>query len=291
VRADITCVAVGALWSLALFFLAAPSAAAPAPALRVLSLDQCADQYVLALSPRAAIVGLSPRVRNADSWLAVRSTGLPILRTDAESTLAAHPGLVVRYWGGDPKLLAILTRRGARIVTIEDAHDFAGVRRNVRTVAAALGASAEGEALVAGMDRHLAQSAGAWQGRRALYLTSGGATTGPGSLVDSILLAAGLRNLTSEPGFHELSLERLILNPPAAVVEGFFDAGSQAKVHWGPGHHDALKRLTRGRTLVSLPGALIGCPAWFVGEAVSLIAHAAPGTRCDHPASGSGACA
>lgn len=282
-------VALGALWSVALGCLATPADAAAPP--RVLSLDQCADQYVLALSPRAAVVGLSPRVRNTDSWLGSRAAGLPILRADAESALAARPGVVVRYWGGDPKLLAVLMRRGARIITLEDATDFAGIRRNVRSVAAALGASAEGEGLIAGMDRQLAQSAGAWGGRPALYLTSGGATAGPGSLIDEMLRAAGLRNLTRAPGFHELSLERLTLEPPAAVVEGFFDPGSQARVHWGPGRHGALNRLTQGRTLVRVPGALLGCPAWFVGDAVSLIARAAPRPRCEHPDAGRGACA
>ena len=53
--------------------LAGPAQAAP----RVMSLDQCADQYVLALSPREAIVGVSPRVDDRDSYLRARAAGLP----------------------------------------------------------------------------------------------------------------------------------------------------------------------------------------------------------------------
>ena len=257
-----------------------------------MSLDQCADQYVLALSPRSEIVGLSPRVRNADSWLAARSVGLPVVRADSESVLAAHPRLVIRYWGGDPKLQRILIRRGARVITLEDAVDFEGVRRNVRAVAEALRQKAAGARLIAGMDGELTHSAGAWGGRGVLYVTSGGATAGPGTLIDAMLRAAGLRNLTRAPGFHELSLERLTLDPPVAVVEGFFDAGSQAQVRWSPGRHGALRRITTGHSLVSLPGALLGCPAWFAGDAVALIARAAPPSpRCGTPAAGHGACA
>ena len=285
-RFAIACAALGALCGVA---LAGVGAASAAP--RVLSLDQCADQYVLALGARGDIVGLSPRARNADSWLADRAVGLPILRADAESALAARPGLVIRYWGGEPKLLSVLRRRGATVITLEDAADFDGVRRNVRRVAAALDARAAGEALIGRMDRQLAASAGAWRGQRALYLTSGGATTGPGSLIDAMLRAAGLRNLEPAPGYHALSLERLTLSPPEAVVAGFFDAGSQAQVHWGPGAHGALKRLLRGRTLVSLPGGLLGCPAWFAGDAVAMIAHAAPAVRCGARAGGHAACA
>ena len=94
-----------------------------------------------------------------------------------------------------------------------------------------------------------------------------------------MLRAAGLRNLTQSPGFHQLSLERLALDPPAAVVEGFFDAPSQAQVHWGPGRHGALRRITAGRALVSLPGSLMGCPAWFAADAAVRIARAAPARR------------
>jgi len=254
---------------------AAPAAASPAPT--VMSLDQCADQYVLALSPRGAIVGLSPRARNPDSWLGSAAVGLPIRRADSESALAARPQVVVRYWGGDPRLLADLRRRGARVVTIEDAVDFDGVRRSVRAVAAALGQAAAGQWLIARMDGQLRAGAGAWRGRPALYLTSGGATAGTGTLIDSILRAAGLRNLTRGAGYREVSLERLALDPPQAVVEGFFDAPSQARVRWGPGRHDLLARVVARHTLVSLPGGLLGCPAWFAGDAVARLAAAARG--------------
>ena len=65
---------------------------------RVLSLDQCADQYVLALSPRVSIVGLSTRANDPDSRLRELARGLPLRRTTLESALAARPDLVVRYW-------------------------------------------------------------------------------------------------------------------------------------------------------------------------------------------------
>ena len=89
--------------------LLAAGAALSAP--RVMSLDQCADQYVMAMSPRAAIVGLSKRARNADSYLGAMAIGLPERRATAESVLAARPDLVVRWWGGDARLLTMLTRQ------------------------------------------------------------------------------------------------------------------------------------------------------------------------------------
>lgn len=249
-----------------------PALAAPA----VLALDQCADQYVLALSPREAIVGLSPRADDADSRLRAQAAGLPRRRATLEAALAARPEVVVRYWGGDERLLSALRARGSAVVTIREAAGFEDVRRNIRDVAAALGRVEEGEALVARMDARLARSAGAWQGRGALYLTPSGVTGGPGTLVDAILRGAGLTNLAPGPGFRTVSLEALAMRPPPAVVLGFFDPFMLANNRWGPGGHAVLRGLIDDRTVASLPAATLGCPDWSAAEAVEQLARRAP---------------
>ncbi len=247
---------------------------------RVLSLDQCADQYVLALSPRADIVGLSKRARNADSYLGAAASGLPQRRATAESTLAARPDVVVRYWGGDPRLTAELERRGVRVLTIDDAVDFAGVRTNIRRVAASLGETAAGERLIVRMDAELAQAAGAGGGRGLYYVTSGGDTQGPGTLIDAMIRAAGFANLATAPGYGVLSLERIVLKPPTLVVLGFFDQNMQAYERWSVGRERVLRQLVARRGTVSLPGAILGCPAWFVADGAAELAAWARG----HPA-------
>jgi len=248
--------------------LAAPAPAAP----RVLSLDQCADQYVLALSPRQAIVGLSTRADDADSRLRALARGLPKRRVDLESALAVRPDVVVRYWGGDPRLIAALERRGVRVVTIPEAQGFDDVRASIRHVAASLGRDAAGEALVARMDAHLAAGRGAWRGASAVYLTPSGVTTGPGTLVDAVLRAAGMTNAETRPGYHMVSLEQLALDPPQAVVLGFFDTFQLAGDTWGMGRHRVLQRVARERAVASLPGAMLGCPDWGAAEAAALLA-------------------
>ena len=256
---------------LVVLFAATSLAAQP----RVVALDQCADQYVLALSPRAGIAQLSNRALNTDSYLRDAAKGLPRGRADTETVLAKHPDVVVRWWGGEPRLLADLNRRGVTVVRLEDAEDFAGVRRNVRVVAAALGQRPAGEWLIANMDRRLVASAGAWGGRGGLYLSSGGATAGRGTLIDAMMRAAGLTNLDASVGFHTVSLEGLVAHPPSAVVQGFFDAPEAGAASWGVGRHLVLRRLIAGRTLVSLPSAVLACPAWFAADGVELIARAA----------------
>ncbi|HEY5009361.1 MAG TPA: ABC transporter substrate-binding protein [Caulobacteraceae bacterium] len=254
--------------------LAGPAAGAP---IRVFSLDQCADQYVLALSPRAAIVGLSPRVGDADSYLRAQSTGLPRRRASPEAILAARPDVVVRYWGGDPALVRAIERRGAQVVQIDEATDFAGLRSNLKRVAAALHQDARGAALIRRMDAQIPlRAAGPVKG--ALYLTPGEVTGGPGTLIDAILTAAGFRNLAPGPGYQTVSIERLVLDPPDAFVLGFFDSAYLAGQHWSVGANHVLRSLVRDRTVSSLNDSLLGCPAWFAGDAVQALA-AARGRR------------
>jgi len=255
---------------LAALALAAPAAAAP----RIVSLDQCADQYVLALAPRDEIVGLSKRARNADSHERDRAVGVPEQRANLEAALAARANIAVVYWTTDARLPDALKRRGVTVVQIDEATNFPGVRANVRKVAAALGQPAVGEALVGRMDAQLAASRGAWGGARALYLTPGGFTAGPDTLIGAMMAAAGLTTLRTAPGYGPMSLEALVLNPPAALVLGFFRDLAGGRQNWTIGRNGYLQSLMRQRTVASLPGRVLGCPAWFAADGSQMLAQA-----------------
>lgn len=246
-----------------------PAVATP----RVAALDQCADQYVLAMVPRGQIVGVTPRADDEDAWLRDRARGLPVRRPTMESMLAARPTVVVRYWGGDQRLMRSLEQRGIRVVQIEEATEFPQLRANVLKVARELGNPAAGERLAARMDADLARAKDAWRGRSALYVTPSGFTAGEGTLTDSVLRAAGLTNLAG-PGFALVSLERLALAPPSLFVKAFFEA-RRSDIR-GPGRGAVLGRLTRGRVAAELPGSILTCPAWFATEGARRIAERAP---------------
>jgi iron complex transport system substrate-binding protein len=258
-----------ALACAALTTWAAAGEAAARP-LRVMSLDQCADQYVLALAPGADLA-LSPRADDPDSFLRGQARGHRQVRPTLEAAIAFRPDVVVRYWGGEPRLLARLEAGGARVVTIDDAVDFDGVRADVRKVAGALGAEARGERLMARMDARLAEAApkdGRGRGR-AQYLTAGGFTAGPGTLIDAIFRAAGFANAATTPGFAAVSVERIALFPPVRFVLGFFE---QSRGDWrGPGRHPVVRRAAEGRVAARLPAATLTCPGWFAADAAALL--------------------
>ena len=256
------------------FALAALAAGPTLAGPRVVSLDHCADQFVLALAEPSAIAGVSPRADDPDSYMREAGRQAPKIRPTLEAVLAARPEVVVRHWGGDARLAAALQRRGVRVVQIEEASGFDGVRGNVRRVADALEAGPRGEALVRRMDARLAGAAGAWRGRPALYLTASGWTAGPGSLVDAILRAAGMRNDAGDAAYAPVGVERMILRPPTLMVLGFFEA---VRADWrGAGRHPSVRRRARERAVARLPGSMLGCPGWFAAEAAGRLAEAAP---------------
>jgi iron complex transport system substrate-binding protein len=244
--------------------------------MRVMSVDQCADQYVLALAPRSEIVGVSKRALNADSNQRALAEGLPERRPTLESVLAARPTLVVRFWTADARLGDALERRGIAVVQLDDPNDFPGIAKNVRAVAKALGREAQGEALVARMNAELAASRGAWHGASALYLTVNGFTAGDDTLVGATMRAAGLTPEAKAPGYGPAPLETLVLQPPAALVFAFFRDLAGGRQHWTIGDAGRIESLTGRHAIASLPGTIVGCPAWFAADGALALARAAP---------------
>lgn len=237
---------------------------------RVMSLDQCGDQYAMALSPNAKLA-LSPRADDPDSWMRAEASRHRQVRPTLEAAIAFQPDVVVRYWGGEPRLLAALERRGVRVLTIEDATTFEGVKSNLIKVAEGLGERPRGNALVGSMFERLneAQPAAGQTGSSALYLTTGGFTAGEGTLVNAILTAAGFANLATSPGYAPLSAERVALSPPKRFILGFFDL---FRSDWrGPGRHPVVRRAAKGRVAARLPASALTCPAWFAADAAVMV--------------------
>ena len=243
---------------------------AEARPLRVMALDQCADQYVLALRPDAELA-LSPRADDPDAWLRGAAAGRRRVRPTLEAAIAFRPDVVVRYWGGEPRLLARLEASGVRVTTIEDATDFNGIRANIRVVSQSLGVPDRGQTLTLRMDatQRAAAPAPSARQRSALYLTAGGFTAGKGTLVDAILAAAGYVNAAPGPFFAPVSVERIALYPPARFVLGFFD---QVRGDWrGAGRHPVVQRAAKDRVAARLPSAALTCPAWFAADAATML--------------------
>ncbi len=250
----------------------------PAP-IRVVSVDFCADQYVLRLARRGQIAALSRDAHKDFSFLRAQAVGIKQIRPDLERIVALKADLVVRAYGGGPLLTRRLEQLGIRVVQLSFAEDFTTIEADIARVATALGREASGAQRIADMRKRLtpgpakpARAAAPDGGKpSALYLSSGGAVAGPGTLPDEILRAAGFRNSRAAPGWGQADPEVLIRQPPAGFILSFFDLRASRGEIWSLTRHPVLRRLLAGIPRAEIPGAMLACPAWHSAEAVDIL--------------------
>ena len=241
---------------------------------RIISLDYCADQYVMQLADRAQIGALSPDAAKSFSYLRAKAADLPRHLVRTETVLAAKPDLVVRSYGGGPGMTEALTRAGIRVVQIGYGEDYDGVRRNVRDIAVALGPPARGTALVADFDRRL-RAVEARPGQvRGLYLAASGYTTGPGTLMHTMMESAGITSIVTRPGWSQLAREEMMHQQPDLVVRAHCGAADMAMQTWSPLRHPLAQAQVRGRAVFDLDGAAAACGGWFMIDAIEAMADA-----------------
>jgi iron complex transport system substrate-binding protein len=243
---------------------------------RIVSLDYCADQFVLALADRDQIAALSRGSRRDDSYFRDRAGGIRQTRGTLEEVLALRPDLVVRNWGGPWDAEVVYGRFGVAVLQVGDTPNFAAARADLVDAAATLGHPDRGAAVAADLDQRLARLAAAAPATRSnvMYLSAGGAVAGSGTMMDAIITAAGGQNLRTEANWTVVPLERLVETPPALIALGFFDSGREQVNAWSPSHHPALRHALEQARTVRLPTAAVSCEAWYAVDAAETIAAA-----------------
>lgn len=257
-----------------------PSAATQAPpgrAQRVISLDYCADQYVVGLLDRERILRVSPHATATYSWVRERAEGLPSVRPSAEDVLVLQPDLVVRSYGGGPRAGEFLAKAGIPVVQVPYVHDIAGAQRSVEAMGEALGVPERGRALATQMAQRLAAlaSAASSDGPSVLYLPSSGVSAGPGTLIDEMIRTAGLRNFQRKAGWHPIPLERMAYEKPEVIALAFVGERDPIVDAWSPATHPVARRQVRELTTVRLDSSWVACGGWFLVEAVEALAGSA----------------
>ncbi|CAH2604909.1 ABC transporter substrate-binding protein [Rhodovastum atsumiense] len=197
-----------------LAFVLAVLLSPPARAAGVVSLNLCADQFLLLLAPEQALAVTQLAREPSMSVVAGIAPHVPAVRADAEAVLRLRPDLVLAGRFGAQTTLALLERRGLRVERIDMPQDFPAIRAETRRLAALLGVPARGEALLADMETRLAVVPPERR-PRAVMLQARGYVAAPGSLPDSVLRAAGLEDVGAggQPG-----LEALVAHPPELLV-------------------------------------------------------------------------
>jgi iron complex transport system substrate-binding protein len=234
------------------------------PPRRIVSLNLCTDQILVDLVGRERIAALSHLASDpALSAIAEEARGLVTIRGTAEEVLARDPDLVLTIAGSTPATVSLLERLGNRVLAVPLANDFDAVRSITRAIAQAVGEVQRGEQLLAEFDARLAAGAPA-DARRpsALVYQLNSLASGPGTLVDAMLTAAGFRNLARELQLGpagRLPLETLVANPPDLVVLATAPDAFRTIAA------DNLRHPALAAVLAERPHVLLGMADWLCG--------------------------
>lgn len=229
-----------------------PAAPAGAPLPRVVSMNLCTDQLLLALAAPGQIVSLSHLARDPGLSVAhLAAQEHPVNHGRAEEIYLLHPDVVLADTWSDPGAVAMMRRLGLRVVQLDPGTSLAGIRARITEVGREIGQPEAAQAMLAGFDARLAAIARPAPGLRAAVYGTGGFGYGPGTLEGQILALAGFENIVSGEGFDyggPLALERLVMARPDLVIE----AGSEYATGAAKGRSRAQELLAHP-VLAALP--------------------------------------
>ena len=194
------------------------SVLAGSAALRVASLDLCADEYLLLLARPGEIASVS-RVAQipADSVLWRRARRYPANQRGLESVIGTRPKLLLMTGGGGRATSLIAQRLQIRTIKLSYPASIDEVEATLVRVATALGDARRAD----GWRRRLVRlKANPVPQRDSIFLSAGGASLAAGSLGAQWMALAGLRQRALPNG--RASLEILASRPPSVLLRSTY---------------------------------------------------------------------
>ncbi len=196
-------------------FAAAPVAAAEPPQ-RIVSINLCTDQVLLALDPgeRLKAVSILADDRELSAYWR-EAAAISKAAASLEDVLTFEPDLVLAGGFGHQRLTGRLEALGIEVLRVPEAADFEGMRTAYRRVGAALGMATKAEALVGEIDAALGEARSV-RDRSAIIVSPGMLAHGEAMLGGAVLAYAGLTNAAG--GRTYLRLEELAAGPPDMLI-------------------------------------------------------------------------
>ena len=260
------------IWLTSLAMTCAVAFPATAEPHRIVSLDGCADQYVLGLAPLADIVAVSDRAGLDDSWFRGRVGAIRKVKPKLETILALQPDAVVRNWGGDAKLLQALQRYGIKVININDVSTYAEAEDELYRVGHAMDEDASAAIEAHHFEGALDGIRDIGHGRSALYYTTYGYTAGPDTMQGEMLKKLGFRLETQDKGVFYLSPEVLLSKKPDVFALGFYD--DRFGMRRMPGRNPLVSAAIARAHHFVLPARALACSGWFTAYALQDLSNA-----------------
>jgi iron complex transport system substrate-binding protein len=209
----------------------------------IVSLDLCADQWVLELVPRTDIFAVTYLAQDPDiSFLASRAVGLKTHRVHAEELLDPAIKTAIAMDSLDPFLRNILTKRGIKIIVLKSPKTLEEMRTQRHFLIKELGLK----------DPHVKEIKGYCQGPTAVFYGAAGLSPGAQTLLDEALRKAGFKNgFQTFKGWKYVDWEKILNANPSLLF--LLEDCPQNK------SHPFWKHFMKNKKMILLPKRLTLC--------------------------------
>jgi len=257
----------------ALLMSAGPSLAASP---RIVSMNVCTDQLLLALADPGQILGLSRFSRDArQGWVGEGARNFPILSGGAEDILVLKPDVVTASQYDKRSTRDLLKANGVNLIELPVPRSLGEVREQIREMGQIAGHPERAAAEIERLDAAIAgaRQAAVHRHFRVLPLSRRGWVPGRDSFVGAVLAEAGLANAAGDLGVASggyASLEAIVnLKPDFILVSQAGDrAGDEGQAFL---LHPALERFYPPAKRIVIPERLTECGSVMLAEALDVL--------------------
>src|SRR5690625_1688952 len=243
----------------------------------VVSMNLCTDQLAMLVAEPEQIISLGRFARDPQSSAMVKQAQYwPVNHGEAEEIFLLQPDLVLAGTFSSRQTIALLRQLNIPVIEFEPAETFDDIRDRLRQMGEVLGQEVRAEAVISEFNENLAAlRVKATDRPRAAFYDLNSYTAGTGTLIDTLMEAAGLTNIAVELGLEgigRLSLEQLVMSSPELLVTGrSFESPARAEEVLA---HPALRSVHESAGNVPIPERYHICGTPFVIEAIRRLATA-----------------
>lgn len=232
---------------------------------RIVSINLCTDQFLMAVARPEQILALSPFARDREmSHFSDKANNIPLIRDDAESVIRMKPDLVLASAFSKKTTLQLIKRQGIRIVTFKYPANLQEIAEQLHKTGVVTGNPDKGAAARAQFLKYTDQTRGIFNDsdKTALFYQRGGYVSGKFSLVGMLLEHTGLKNHAEKyriGTYGSLALELLLHNPPDIIL-----MARQYRERADQGYqllrHPALQKVIHKKRVLYFPVSETVCP-------------------------------
>lgn len=188
---------------------------------RIISLNLCADPYLMAFADPAQIIALSNLATDPElSAFHEDAGGYPQTSGRIEDVLALKPDIVIASPYSDPKRLQLFTRNGIRLIYLDAAQSYEVARADIIKLGHEIGRPLEARGYLETLDQRVTSLAKLVGRPRILVLQRRGLTIGGAHVLADIIKRAGGDVVTASSPVAHLSLENAISKRADFILVG-----------------------------------------------------------------------